>query len=126
MNRSRLFAVLFLLSAFSASLWMFRQIPHPLTLHINHNWHLALIGEQDLDSLRYRPEDFRIEKQDPANLWLTGEGTVHWNQYSIVVSENRLRFNKHRIERSDRHLDISLLVYPDGRITKGPAQLSEP
>jgi len=123
MNRSKLFAVLFILAAFSATLWMFQKIPHPVTLHINNSWHVMLIGEEDSQSVKFNQQEIWLQKQDSANLWLEGIGTIQWKTHHIKVEKNQLSFNQQVIERSNAKLDVHLMLYPDGRVTKGKATL---
>ena len=123
MNRSRLFAIAFILAAFSVTLWMFQSVPHPVTLHINDNWHVMLIGEEDVQNIKFSQQEIWLQKQDTANLWLEGMGTIDWKTHHIKVAKNQLRFNQQLIERSNDRLEVHLMFYPDGRVTKGKATL---
>ncbi len=124
MNRSKLFAIIFIASAFAVTYWMMQHIPHPLTLHINDRWHIMLIGEKQASAVRFYSSQFEVLKEDRGNLWLKGKGQLNWLDHAIVVDEAGIRLDKHNISTNLRGLGVNILFYPDGRVTKGKPVLA--
>lgn len=119
MNRSKLFAVIFILSAFAITYWMMQRIPHPVTLHINDRWHIMLIGEDQASAVHFYSSQFEITKQDRANLWLRGKGKLRWHDHTITVYKASVRLDSHSVSTNMRELGVNIMFYPDGRVTKG-------
>ena len=99
-----------------------QRIPHDLALHINDKWHVLLISETQPDQVRFDPQQFKLVKQDQANLWLDGMGELRWQNHVIHVSDLNLKFNATQISTS-KALTVNLFFYPDGRVLKGKASL---
>ena len=100
-----------------------QRIPHDIALHINDKWHVLLISETQPNQIRFDSQQFKLTKQDQANLWLSGTGKLHWQAHVITVSDLELKFNDTRISTSAKALTVNLFFYPDGRVTKGKASL---
>ncbi len=100
-----------------------QRIPHDVVLHINDKWHVMLINENQTNHIRFDSQQFKLIKQDKANLWLSGMGELRWQQHSITVKELDLTFNKTVISTSKKLLVVNLFFYPDGRVLKGKAGL---
>jgi len=124
MNRSKLFAIIFIVAAFAATYWMMNRIPHPVTLHINDRWHIMLIGEEQTSAVQFFSSQFEVIKEDRANLWLTGKGTLKWHTHTITVYKASVSLDKHSISTNMRELGVNILFYPDGRVTKGKPVLT--
>lgn len=126
MNRSKLFAIIFIVGAFVATYWMMQRIPHPVTLHINDRWHIMLIGEERTSAINFYSSQFEVVKEDAGNLWLTGKGNIQWHEHTITVYKASVRLDKHSISTNMRETGVNILFYPDGRVTKGKPVLAEP
>ena len=126
MNRSKLFAVIFIVGAFVATYWMMKRIPHPVTLHINDRWHIMLIGEEHTSAIKFYSSQFEVVKEDAGNLWLTGKGDIKWHEHTITVYKASVRLDKHSISTNMREMGVNILFYPDGRVTKGKPVMAEP
>ncbi len=123
MTRSKWFAIVFVISALFVSYIVVQRIPHDLALHINDKWHVRLIGETQPDQVRFDSQQFKLIKQDQANLWLNGKGELHWQEHVITVSDLDIKFNHTEIATSAKRLSVNLFFYPDGRVLKGKASL---
>lgn len=124
MNRSKLFAIVLVVSAFAVTYWMMRHIPHPLALHINDRWHIMLIGEKQASAVRFYSSQFELIKEDRGNLWLKGKGQLNWLDHTITVHEASISLDKHSISTDMHGLGVNILFYPDGRVTKGKPVLA--
>ena len=124
MNKGQTFVVLLLLGAAMVTYWSVQTIPHHVIVHLNDTWHIMLVGEQRIDRVDFFADDFVIEKQDQANLWLSGQGQLKWQQHTLAIkSRDTLLLNDREITRSRDSLAFQLQLYPDGRVTKGKATL---
>lgn len=123
MSRARLFAVIFIFTAFAVSYWIVQRIPHSVVLHVNDKWHVMLAGETLTSSLGFYSNQFDLIREDPANLWLRGEGNIKWHQHTITVTESSIRLNSHIIETGMNEAEVNIMFYPDGRVTKGSLKL---
>jgi len=119
MNRSKLFAIVFILSSFAATYWMMKRIPHPIALHINDRWHIMLIGEDQTSAIHFYSSQFEVIKEDRGNLWLQGKGKLRWHEHTITVHKASVRLDSHSISTNMRELGVNIMFYPDGRVTKG-------
>lgn len=126
MNRSKLFAIFFIVGAFGATYWMMQRIPHPVTLHINDRWHIMLIGEEHTSAIKFYSSQFEVVKENAGNLWLTGKGDIKWHEHTITVYKASVRLDKHSISTNMRKMGVNILFYPDGRVTKGKPVMAEP
>jgi len=123
MTRSKWFAIIFVCAALLISYGIMQHIPHDTVLHINDKWHVMLISETQTNQIRFDSQNFKLVKQDQANLWLNGMGELHWKEHTITVSDSYLTFNETRISTSTKALVVNLFFYPDGRVLKGTASL---
>lgn len=119
LNKSHVFVLLLVILAFIATYISFQRIPHPLVLHINDHWHIMLIGETRESGLEYRRDDFMLSDSNSANLWLNGSGSIVWQQLQIEVQPTTLIINGKSISTSTDKSQAHLMLYPDGRISKG-------
>lgn len=121
--RSKLFAITFIVAAFAVTYWSMQRIPHSVILHVNDKWHILLVGETDPAAIRFFTRSFDIIKEDHGNLWLTGTGDINWHEHQITIHNASIRLGKHTIATSMRELNVNVMFYPDGRVTKGKVQL---
>lgn len=121
---SRLFVLVFLAAAVLFSVTTFKRIPHPIIVHINQQWSIVLVGESSKERIIFHSADFTLEKTDAGNLWLQGQGDINWKPHNIRVSEDRITINDKDIAKSRQGDHVTLLLYPDGRLTKGRLDLS--
>ena len=119
MGRSKLIAAAIIIIAFAATYWMMQHIPHPVTLHLNNRWHIMLIGENQTSAVRFNSHHFEVTKEDTANLWLKGKGQINWHDHSITVHKASVSLDKHNVATTRAEVDVNIMFYPDGRITKG-------
>ena len=82
-----------------------------------------LVGETDPASIQFHTRNFDIIKEDAGNLWLTGTGEIKWHKHLITIHKASIRLDKHSISTSMRELNVNVMFYPDGRVTKGKVQL---
>ena len=118
-NKSHVFVLLFILLAIIATYISFNTIPHSVVLHINDRWHVTLVGETRINQLNYHRNDFVTQTSDTGNLWLNGNGEIRWQQHQLYVQTSGLNINGQVITVSDAHSQAHLMLYPDGRISKG-------
>lgn len=111
--------LLFILMAIAATMISYQQIPHSLVLHINNRWHIMLVGEARPDHLIYHGSDFVTRDSNRANLWLSGVGPIEWLQNRVDVKTDAIRINNTLISTSHAHSEAHIMLYPDGRISKG-------
>lgn len=123
MNRSKLFAAVFIVFAFVIAWWMVQRVPHYVTLHINQRWHIILIEENKTSAVKFNTTNFEVIREDPANLWLSGNGELKWLEYVILVENDSVSLNSHNISTSLPDAEVNIMFYPDGRVTKGNLQL---
>jgi len=123
MNRSKLFAAVFIVLAFVIAWWMVQRVPHYVTLHINQRWHIILIEENKTSAVKFNTTNFEVIREDPANLWLSGNGELKWLEYVILVENDSVSLNSHNISTSLPDAEVNIMFYPDGRVTKGNLQL---
>ena len=121
--RSKLFAIVFIVAAFSFTYWSMQRIPHSVILHVNNKWHIMLVGETNTNAIQFRTRNFEIIKEDMGNLWLTGTGDINWQKHLITIDKASIRLDKHSISTSMREMGVNVMFYPDGRVTKGKLQL---
>jgi len=119
LKRRHVFIVLFFAAALIATYVSFHKIPHSLVLHINDRWHVMLVGETRATHLDYHAEDFVTNNSDAGNLWLTGAGKLQWQAHAIVVQASDLLIDHNVITTSSTRRNVHLMLYPDGRISKG-------
>lgn len=117
-NQSKLFVVLFLLAAFSFTLWTMSRIPHHVVLHVNEEWAIMLVGEKNVNNLKF-PARFRVNKKDTANIHLTGYGEIKWGEHSIIIRRALVSLDGQSISKSRREKVAHVTFYPDGRLMKG-------
>lgn len=82
-----------------------------------------LAGETLTSSLSFNSNQFDLVREDSANLWLRGKGSIKWHQHTIAVAESSIRLNTHIIETGMEEAEINIMFYPDGRVTKGSLKL---
>ena len=123
MNRSKLFAAVFIILAFVIAWWMVQRVPHYVTLHVNQRWHIMLIGEDKTSAIKFNTANFEVIREDPANLWLSGKGELEWLKLGIRIEDDSVTLNDHSISTSLPEVDVNIMFYPDGRVTKGNLQL---
>ncbi len=121
---SRLFVLAFLLLAVVFAVTTFNKIPHSVILHLNQQWHILLVGESDSRHVIYHGDDFSMQNVDKGNLWLQGQGQLDWQQNRILVEQNSLKINETVIDKSDPRFGATLLLYPNGQISKGKLDMS--
>ena len=119
LNRNHVFVLSFLLLAFLATYVTFTRIPHSLVIHINNEWHLMLVTETNTAHLDYHGAEFTSTASNTANLWLTGQGLIKWQSHEIEIMPTTMRINRQIIRKNDVHSEAHLMLYPDGRISKG-------
>ena len=88
-------------------------------MHINDRWHVMLVGESRMDKLDYHASDFVTQDSNRANLWLNGIGTIMWQKNRVEVNANSITINDKMIATSHAHSEAHIMLYPDGRISKG-------
>ncbi|MGD8783335.1 MAG: hypothetical protein PVF28_05550 [Thioalkalispiraceae bacterium] len=123
MNRSNIFAAVFLITAFLLALWMVNRVPHYVTLHLNDRWHVMLIGEKDTNTIQFDANEFQLIRENQGNLWLTGKGKITWRTHNITVQTTGIHLNNHSIETDINTAEVNVMFYPDGRVTKGNIKL---
>lgn len=121
-NPSILFLVLFFIGAISFTLWTMNRIPDNITLHINNTWSVVVMGEKDIKAIRFHPAKFKLEKKNSGHLWLNGYGVIHWQKHKIIIRKNAVSFNGQSITKLRRETIATIMLYPDGRISKGKPQ----
>lgn len=121
--RSKLFAIIFIVTAFAFTYWSMQRIPHSVILHVNNKWHIMLVGETNTNAIQFHTRNFEIIKEDMGNLWLTGNGNIEWQEHLITIHKASVRLDKHSISTSMREMGVNIMFYPDGRVTKGKLQL---
>ena len=78
-----------------------------------------LVGEARPDLLNYHGSDFVTRDANRANLWLTGIGPIEWRHNRLDVKNDAIRINDTLISTSHAHSEVHIMLYPDGRISKG-------
>ena len=78
-----------------------------------------LIGENQTSAVRFNSHQFEVTKEDTANLWLKGKGQINWHDHTITVDMANVSLNKHNVSTTMDEVDVNIMFYPDGRITKG-------
>ena len=121
--RAKLFAIGFLIAAFAITYWSMQRIPHSVVLHVNDKWHIMLVGETDPNNVQFYTRNFNLIRENAGNIWLTGTGKITWQEHTIVIHKAGIRLGQHNISTSNRELNVNLMLYPDGRVTKGQAKL---
>jgi len=122
-HRSKLFAIVFIVTAFALTYWSMQRIPHSVILHVNNTWHIMLVGETKTNAILFRTSNFEIIKEDMGNLWLTGTGKINWQDHMITIHKDGIRLGEHHISTSMHEMGVNMMFYPDGRVTKGKLQL---
>lgn len=117
-TQSKLFVVLFMLAAFSFTLWTMSRIPHHVVLHVNEEWAIMLVGEKDIKSLKFSAR-FKVNKTNTANIHLTGYGKINWGENTITIRRALVSLNGQSISKSRREKIAHVTFYPDGRLMKG-------
>jgi hypothetical protein len=117
-TQSKLFVVLFLLAAFSFTLWTMSRIPHHVVLHVNEEWAIMLVGEKNINNLKF-PARFKVYKTDTANVYFTGYGKFKWGENTITIRRALISLNGQSISKSRQEKIAHVTFYPDGRLMKG-------
>ena len=118
-NKSHAFVLLFILFAGIVTYITYNKIPHSVVIHINDRWHVMLVGETRINHLNYHGDNFVTENSNAANLWLRGTGLIQWQAHRINVQNLSIMINHQEIATSHEHSQVHLMLYPDGRVTKG-------
>lgn len=117
--KSVLFISAFFLAAALISYQLVRRDTDYVTVTINKEWRVYLIGESNVYAVEYRASDFTQEKLDSRHLWLHGYGDLSWHNNTIHVQQDDITFNKTRISKSHRNTLANILFAPDGTVRKG-------
>ncbi len=121
-NPSILFLALFSIGAISFTVWTRNRIPDNITLHINDTLSVVLMGEKDIKAIRFHPAKFKLGKKNSGHLWLNGYGDIHWRKHKIIIRKNAVSFNGQSISKTRREKIANIMLYPDGRMSKGKPQ----
>ena len=117
-TQSKLFVVLLLLGALSFTLWTMSRIPHHLVLHVNEEWAIMLVGENNIKQLKFNGR-FTVNQRDTANYEVTGTGNIQWGDNTITIRRATVALNSSSISKSRRYKVAHVTFYPDGRLMKG-------
>ncbi len=116
--KSILFTVVFFLAAAAISYQLVRRHTEYVTLTINREWRIYLIGESNIYAIEYRADDFTQEKLDSRHLWLKGSGTIIWHNNHIRVQTDGVYFNQTFITKSNHRTLANILFARDGTVRK--------
>jgi hypothetical protein len=116
---SMLFVILFMLAAAAISYWSLIREPDYITLRINGEWEVYLIGESNVYAVEYHTNHFKTLKQNSHMLSLQGFGDITWHQNHIRVHKAGVYFNKKLISKSRRDMLAHILFARDGTVRKG-------
>lgn len=119
---SLLFVVLFFLAAAGISYWTLIREPDYITLNINDQWRIYLIGESNIYAVEYHTNNFTPVKQDHHSLWLNGTGEIIWGKHTIRVHKAGIFLNNKSISKSPRETLAHILFAHDGTVRKGALQ----
>ena len=117
--KSVLFITAFFLAAAFISYQLVRRDTDYITVTINNEWRIYLIGESNVYALEYRASDFTQVKLDSRHLWLRGYGDLTWHTNTIHVHKADIVFNKTPISKSHHNTLANILFAPDGTVRKG-------
>ena len=121
-SSSILFVVLFFLAAAGISYWTLKREPDYITLNINNQWRIYLIGESNIYALEYHANNFTPVEQDNHSLWLNGTGEITWGKNTIRVHKAGIFLNDKSISKSPRETLANILFARDGTVRKGALQ----
>ena len=116
--RAVLFVTLFLLAAALFSYLLVRRDTDYVTLTVNHEWRIYLVGEHNVYAVEYRAEEFTRDKIDSRHIWLQGHGDIRWHNNTIQVHESDITLNTTRISKSGHDTLANILFAQDGTIRK--------
>lgn len=119
---SFLFVVVFFLAAAAISYWTLKRDPDYITLTINNQWRIYLIGESNIYAVQYHSNNFTPVKQDDRHLWLNGSGDITWGENTIRVHKAGIFLNDKGISKSPRETLADILFARDGTVRKGMLQ----
>ncbi|MEJ2359954.1 MAG: hypothetical protein P8Z75_00805 [Gammaproteobacteria bacterium] len=114
-----LLLLLFLFAAVGLSYVSFRHRHDYVTLTINNEWRIYLMGEDRVDAVKFHIGRFRETRRDNRHLWLRGEGEIHWLKNVIRVHKAGVYFNHKMITRFYREKYVNIQFMPDGKVHKG-------
>lgn len=117
--KSVLFVTGFFLAAAIISYQFVRRDTDYITVTINNEWRVYLVGEHNVYALEYAASDFTQEKLDSRHIWLHGYGDLTWHNNTIHVHKTDIVFNKIPISKSHRNTLANILFAADGTVRKG-------
>jgi hypothetical protein len=117
--KSVLFITAFFLAAVIISYQLVRRDTDYVTVTINKEWRIYLIGESNVYALEYRASDFTQDKLDSRHIWLHGYGDLNWHNNTIHVHKTDIVFNNTPISKSHHDTLANILFAADGTVRKG-------
>ena len=113
------FLVLFLFAVIGLGYLATRQHDAYITLTINNEWHLYLMGDGQIDDVKYHVGRFSELRHDNRRLWLRGEGEIHWLKNVIRVHKAGVYVNNKLLTRFFREKTTDITVMHNGTAHKG-------
>lgn len=114
-----LFLVLFVFAIVALGYLASRQRNEFVTLTINNEWRIYLIGENEIDTVKYHVGRFHLIRHNSHHLWLSGEGEIHWLKNVIRVHKAGVYFNNKLFTRFFREKHVNILFMRNGTVKKG-------
>lgn len=120
------FLVLFVFAIVALGYLASRQHDEYVTLTINNEWRIYLMGEDQVDSVKYHIGRFNETRHNSRHLWLRGDGEIHWLKNVIRVHKAGVYFNNRLFTRHFRENYVNILFMRNGKVRQGkPSSLHQ-
>lgn len=114
-----LLLVLFVFTVTALGYLASRHRSEYVTLTINNEWQIYLMGEDKVDSVKFHVGRFTEVRHNSRHLWLRGEGEIHWLKNVIQVHKGGVYLNNKLFSPFYREKQVNIVFMRNGKAHKG-------